>query len=120
MVNQGDIYWVDFEPPQGSAPGYVRPAVVIQNDVYNHSRLRTLVVCALTTNLRLANLPGNVLLSAREANLSRQSVVNVTQMATVDRNQLLEYIGTLSQRRVREISRGIWQVIAPSDSQEAE
>lgn len=76
MINQGDIFWIDLSEPLGSEPGYCRPHVVIQNNQVNHSRINTVVVCALTSNLRRANAPGNVLLGPEEADLPEQSVVN--------------------------------------------
>ncbi len=113
-VRQGEVYWVDLGSPLGSEPAYRHPHVVVQSDVYNRSRLRTVIVCALTSNLRRAELPGNVLLDAGEANLPRPSVVNVTQVFTVDRTELGEPIGRLSRRRVREIVDGIRLVLAPA------
>lgn len=113
MIDQGDIYWVELDEPGGSEPGYRHPHVVIQNNLFNHSRISTVVVCALTSNLKRANAPGNVLLEAGEANLARQSVVNITQVFTVDKAQLAEKIGTLSPGRVRQILDGIRLLIEP-------
>ena len=113
MIRQGDIYWVDLGEPIGSAPGFRHPHVVVQNDVFNGSRIHTVVVCALTSNLRRAEAPGNVLLTPGEANLSKQSVVNVAQIFTVDKRQLEEKIGSLSTLRVREILDGIRLVLEP-------
>jgi mRNA interferase MazF len=106
-IFQGDIYWVDFGTPLGSEPGYRHPHVVIQNNIFNKSRINTVVVCALTTNLKRANSPGNVLLVPGEGNLDKQSVVNVTQISTVDKRDLIKKIGALSQDRVDEILKGI-------------
>jgi mRNA interferase MazF len=106
-INQGDIFWVPLEAPDGEEPGYTHPHVVVQDDVFNHSRIHTVVVCALTSNLKRANLPGNVLLEAGEANLPKPSVVVVSQVSTVDKTQLDEYIGTLSQERVGQILAGM-------------
>ncbi len=116
MINQGDIYWVDLEEPRGSEPGYRHPHVVVQNNVFNHSQIRTVLVCPLTSNLKRANAPGNVLLDKREANLPKQSVVNVSQVFTVDKSQLSDYIGTLSSTRAREILNGIRLVIEPREA----
>jgi len=115
VIRQGDVYWVDLGEPSGSEPGYRHPCVVVQNDVFNQSRIRTVVVCALTSNLKRAEAPGNVLLEKGEANLPKQSVVNVSQIFTVDKNQLGDYIGTLSPRRVRQILAGIWLVLTPRE-----
>ena len=103
VIDQGDIYWVDLGEPSGSSPGYRHPHVVIQNNVFNRSRINTVVVCALTSNLRRAEAPGNVLLEKGEGNLPQQSVVNVSQIFTVDKNDLVEKIGSLSRRRIRQV-----------------
>jgi mRNA interferase MazF len=87
--------------------------VVVQNDIFNQSQIRTVVVCALTSNLRRARSPGNVLLDLGEAGLPRQSVVNITQILTVDRSQLGECIGTLSPERVREVTAGLRLLLEP-------
>lgn len=105
-IDQGDLYWVSLEGPDGSL-GYPHPHVVVQDDIINHSRVDTVVVCALTTNLKRAKAPGNVLLEAGEANLPRQSVVAVSQVSTVDKGQLGEYIGSLSRQRIDQILAGM-------------
>jgi mRNA interferase MazF len=115
VINQGDVFWVDVGEPSGSEPGFRHPHVVIQNNVFNRSRISTAVVCALTSNLRRAEAPGNVLLENGEANLSKQSVVNVSQIFTVDKRDLEEKIGALSHRRVRQILDGVRLVIEPRD-----
>jgi mRNA interferase MazF len=115
VINQGDVFWVDLGEPSGSEPGYRHPHVVIQNNVFNRSRINTVVVCALTSNLERAKAPGNVLLDKEEADLPKQSVVNVSQIFTVDKKDLEEKIGTLSQQRVRQILDGIRLVIEPRD-----
>ncbi len=97
------MFWVDLGESVGSAPGYRHPHVVIQNNLFNQSRIHTVVVCAFTSNLKRAGAPGNVLLQEGEASLSKQSVVVVSQIFTVDKLQLDEYIGTLSAKRVRQI-----------------
>lgn len=107
MINQGDIYWVALEEPGGTETGYTHPHVVIQDNVFNHSRIRTVVVCALTTNLKRAKGPGNVLLEEGEANLPKQSVVVVSQLSAVDKNQLGAYIGSLTGQRVDQILAGM-------------
>jgi mRNA interferase MazF len=106
-VNQGDIYWVPLKEPNGLEPGYTHPHVVIQDDVINHSRVHTVVVCALTTNLKRANDPGNVILEFGEANLPKQSVVVVSQVSSVEKTQLGEYIGSLTPDRIHQIYAGM-------------
>jgi mRNA interferase MazF len=115
-INRGDVYWLDATQPDDSATHSPNapspdltiryPYVVLQEDVINHSRVKT-VVCALTSNLKRATEPGNVLLEAGEANLPRPSVVVVSQIDTVDKTHLGPYIGTLSQARVEQILAGI-------------
>ncbi len=115
VINHGDVFWVDLGRPSGSGPGYRHPHVVIQNNVFNRSRLNTVVVCALTSNLKRAKAPGNVLLDEGEANLPKRSVVNVTQVFAVDKTVLLDKIGTLSPQRVRQILNGLQLLLEPRD-----
>ena len=115
MIRQGDVYWVDLGSPRGSGPGFRHPHVVVQSDLFNRSRLNTTVICVITSNLARAEAPGNLLLSKGEANLPKKSVVNVTQLFTVDKSQLVEKIGTLPARRVSEILDGIALVLQPRD-----
>lgn len=115
MINQGDIYWIELAEPEGSEPGYKHPHVIVQNNLFNRSQIRTLLVCPLTTNLKRASAPGNVLLDKKESNLPKQSVVNVTQVFTVDKSQLDEYVGSLSSKRITEILNGIKLVLDPRD-----
>jgi mRNA interferase MazF len=113
VINQGDLFWLDLGEPSGSGPGYLRPYVVIQNDLFNQSRIHTVVVCVITSNLGRADAPGNVLLDNGEGNLPKQSVVNVSQIYTVDKEELIEKIGTLSPARVRQILDGVRLVSEP-------
>lgn len=115
MINQGDIFWVDLGEPSGSGPGYRHPHVVIQNNVFNRSRINTVVMCVITSNLKRAQAPGNVLLDEGEGNLPRPSVVNISQLFTVDKRDLTERIGTLSLKRVHQILAGIMLLLEPRD-----
>jgi len=115
VINQGDIYWIELEEPEGSEPGYRHPHVIVQNNLFNRSQIRTVLVCPLTTNLKRASAPGNVLLDKKESNLTKQSVVNVSQLYTVDKIQLDEYVGTLSPKRISEILNGIKLVLEPRE-----
>jgi len=107
MINQGDVYWVQLEEPGVLEPGIAHPYVVVQHNVFTRSRIHTVVVCALTSNLKQANAPGNVILEVGEANLPRQSVVVVSKISTVDKMQLGEYIGSLSGQRIDQILVGM-------------
>ena len=120
VICQGDIYWIDLGQPIGSEPGYIRPYVVIQNDVINSSQIRTVIVCALTTNLRRARAIGNVLLEAGEADLAEQSVVNVSQVFTVDKALFTDKIGKLSRKRVRQILAGLALLTTPREIDSSE
>ena len=113
VIRQGDLYWVDLGEPTGSRPGLRRPFVVVQNDLFNRSRLATVVVCALTSNLDRVGAPGNVLVPRGEGKLSQDSVVNVTQLFTVDKRELAERIGRLGTERMADILRGIRLVLDP-------
>jgi mRNA interferase MazF len=115
VINQGDVFWIDPGRPSGSSPGYRHPHVVVQNNLFNRSRITTLVVCAITSNLARAEAPGNVLLRQGEANLPKRCVVNVSQIFTVDKSALVERTGTLSPQRVREILEGVDLVLAPRE-----
>ena len=115
VIRQGDVYWMDLGEPDESKPGYMRPWVVVQNNLFNLSRINTVVVCPLTSNLARVNVPGNVALDMGEANLSKPSVVIVSQITTVNKSELGEYIGTLSKRRLHQISRCIALVVEPRD-----
>jgi len=115
VIRQGDVFWIDLGPPSGSGPGFLHPHVVIQNDVFNKSRLQTVVVCGITSSFRQTRIPGNVALDEGEANLAKPSVVNVSQLFTVDKDDLIEKIGTLSAERVQEILEGVYLLLDPRD-----
>ena len=118
VIRQGDIYWLDLGAPRESGPGYRHPHVVVQSNLLNQSPIHTAIVCAITSNLQRAGSPGNVLLKMGEAYLSKPSVVNVTQIMTVDKSDLVEKIGTLSSTRVLEILGGVQLVSQPRDVRE--
>ena len=114
-IKQGDIYWIDFGIPEGSEPGYRHPHVVIQNNLFNASKINTVVVCALTSNLKWAKSPGNVLLKKGEANLPKDSVANVSQIETIDKSLLAEKIGSLSSSRIKQIIEGVKLLMEPRE-----
>jgi mRNA interferase MazF len=107
VINRGDLFWIEPDESRGSVPGSAHPHVVVQDDVLNHSRIHTVVVCALTSNLKRATEPGNVLLDPDEAGLARQSVVVVSQVSSVEKARLGERIGALSETRVEQILAGL-------------
>ena len=113
-MRQGEVYWLRFAG-SGSEPSGRRPALVIQHDRFNRSAIQTTIVAAITSNLLLAGVPGNVRLKKGEANLPRPSVVNMTQVRTIDRDRLRELIGTIGPRRIREVVRGLSLVFGLDD-----
>jgi len=113
VVRQGDIFWIELGVPRGSEPGYRHPYVIIQNDVFNASKINTTVGIAITSNLSRSAIPGNVRLKESEANLPKPSIVNVTQLLTIDKNDLKEKIGKVSFSRIREILDGLRLVTEP-------
>ena len=106
-IRQGQVYWLDFGPATGSAPAERHPCVVVQNDVFNRSAIGTTAVCLITSNRNRANAPGNVLLKKGDANLRKVSVVNVSQILTVDKEELLEYTGSLSAPAMQAVRDGL-------------
>jgi mRNA interferase MazF len=107
LINQGDIYWLKLENPSELEESVPHPYVVIQDNVFNHSRIHTVIVCALTSNIKKASYPGNILLEAGEANLPRQSVVEVAKVSSIDKTRLGEYIGSLTEPRIDQILAGM-------------
>ncbi|HEY0479721.1 MAG TPA: type II toxin-antitoxin system PemK/MazF family toxin [Kofleriaceae bacterium] len=106
-IDRGDVFWVGPDDSRGPVPSYSHPHVVIQDDVFNHSRVTTVIVCALTSNLQRANEPGNVLLEVGEGNLPEHSVVVVSQISSIDKARLGERIGSLSDTRIEQILAGL-------------
>ena len=114
-IKQGEIYWVDLGEPSGSEPGYRHPHIVIQNNIFNSSKISTVVVCSLTTNLNRAKAPGNIALNKGEANLPKKSVVNISQIYTVNKSDLIEKIGQVSEKRIYEILEGLDLLTEPRE-----
>ena len=106
-MKRGEIWWASLPPAHGSGPGYRRPVLVVQSDAFNASRIQTVVVVVITSNLRLAEAPGNVLLRRRVSGLAKDSVVNVSQLITIDRSFLTEKVEELSTRRMTSVDDGI-------------
>jgi mRNA interferase MazF len=107
VVAQGHVYWANLPEPTGSGPGFRRPVLVVQGDALNRSRIRTAVCIPLTSNLRWADAPGNVLLTAQATGLPKDSVANVSQIVTLDRALLVRQVGKLSKRQLDLILGGI-------------
>jgi mRNA interferase MazF len=116
VIRQGEVHWVDLGDLRGSEPAHRRPCIVVQNDAFNASRISTVVVVVLTSNLRLGGAFGNVTLRKGEAGLPKSSVANISQLATVDRTMLDGRLGRLSRRRLDEVLSGIYALLRPADA----
>lgn len=111
-LQRGDIWWGDLPDPRGSEPGYRRPLLVIQADEFNQSRIQTIIVAAISSNLSLAQLPGNVFVARRASGLRRNSVVNVSQLFSIDRRFLDSRVGKLPARVQAQVDEGLRLVLA--------
>jgi mRNA interferase MazF len=107
VISQGEVWWADLPPPARSGPGFRRPVVVVQGDALNRSRIATVVCVPLTSNLRWADAPGNVLLTVRTTCLPKESVANVSQIVALDKSLLTERVGKLSRTKVELLLSGI-------------
>jgi mRNA interferase MazF len=111
-MRRGEIWWASLPEPSGSAPGFRRPVLIISADSFNESRINTVVAAAITSNLHLAEAPGNVQIPVRGTGLSRPSVVNVSQIITLDRTDLTERLGRLNPERLRQVENGLRLVLS--------
>jgi len=107
VISRGEIWWASLPAPIASEPGYRRPLLVVQSDDFNQSRINTVIAAVITSNLRLADAPGSVLLSKRESGLPKKSVVNVSQLITVDKSFFTEKIGSIGALKLKEVEAGI-------------
>ncbi|MGI8640693.1 MAG: type II toxin-antitoxin system PemK/MazF family toxin [Pyrinomonadaceae bacterium] len=112
VVERGEIWRADLGEPRGSSPGFHRPVVIVQSDFFNQTRINTLVVAIITTNLRLGNMPGNVILSQRASGLDKESVINISQLFTVDRVDLLEFVNALSAKKMEQVDEGLRLILS--------
>ena len=112
MIKHGEVWWANLPEPEGSMPGYRRPVAVIQSNEFNRSRIRTVIVAAITSNVKLSIAPGNVFLSKRSVGLSRESVVNVSQVLTLDKSFLTKKVGRLPKEKLLEVEDGLRLVFA--------
>jgi len=112
VITRGEIWWASLAEPRDSEPGYRRPVLIVQSDKFNRSAIRTLIAAAITSNLRLAQAPGNVLLSRRESRLSKDSVVNISQLASLSRNHLVSRVGKIPPERMHEVEDGLRLVLS--------
>jgi mRNA interferase MazF len=119
VIRHGEVYWLQLGAPDGSAPAGRRPALVVQHDRFNRSAISTTVVVAITSNLRLAAMPGNVRLRRGEAGLPQASVVNISQIRTIDRTRLGDRIGILAPARMQDVLRGLALLLGTEEVAEA-
>lgn len=110
-MRRGEIWWADLPEPLGSAPGYTRPIVVVQSDEFNESGISTVIVVAVTANLRLANAPGNVLVERADSSLPQDSVGNVSQLLTIDKALLMERAGILPDTIMASVEAGLLEIL---------
>jgi mRNA interferase MazF len=110
-MTRGEIWWADLGVPFGSEPGFKRPVLVIQDDAYNKSNLNTVIVIAITSNLLLGDAPGNVLFTKKESGLAKDSIINVSQIVTLDKARLVQKAGKLKNNLMKEVEKGISMVI---------
>lgn len=113
-MKRGELWWAQLDDPIGSGPGFRRPVVIVQSDSFNRSAIRTVIVVMMTSNIALAMAPGNVRVSKSDSGLGKASVVNVTQLATLDREQLLSKIKSLPALAMDQIELGIREVLSLS------
>ncbi len=111
VIERGEVWWADLGEPDGSEPGYRRPVIIVQSDAFNRSRLSTIIAVVLMTKLRLLESPGNVLVSAKMSGLPRDSVANITQVITIDRDFLLERAGRLRGQPLKDLEKGLRLVL---------
>lgn len=112
MVKRGEIWWAELSEPIASEPGYRRPVVIVQADAFNRSRISTVIAVVLTSNLQLADAPGNVKLPSKKTSLDRDSVANVSRLVTLDRQFLVEKIDRADHTTMHQIDEGIRLVLA--------
>jgi mRNA interferase MazF len=111
VIHRGDLWWADLEAPRGSAPALRRPVLVVSSDAYNRSRIATVICVTVTSNLRLGAAPGNVTITAGTGGLTKDSVVNVSQVVTLDKSDLDEHLGALDRRTMRSVETGLRLVL---------
>jgi len=107
VIQRGEVWWANLDEPRGSEPGFRRPVLVVQNDAFNRSRIATVIAVALTSNLGLIDAPGNVLLPARASGLKKDSVANVSQVVTLDRDSLVKRAGRIDAAAMRDVDQGL-------------
>lgn len=111
VINRGEIWWAELPEPRGSEPGYKRPLLILQSNDFNKSKIKTTIAAVITSNLRLSAAPGNILLSTKNSKLPKESVVNVSQIITIDKSVLTEKIHALSNKIMSQVDEGLRLVL---------
>ena len=112
VIERGEIWWANLPEPVGSSPGFERPVLIIQSDKFNRSKINTVVIAIISTNLRLVNSEGNVLLEKKQSNLPKDSVVNVSQLFTIDQSLLRDFVSVLSAKKMEQVNKGLRLVLS--------
>ncbi len=112
VIRRGSIWWVDLGMPEGSEPGYRRPVLVLQSDDFNKSRIQTVIAAVITSNLILSRAPGNVFLKKEDSGLSKDSVINVSQIVTLNKDDLTDAVGNIGSRLLKKVEKGLKLVLA--------
>ncbi len=106
-MKRGEIWWASLAEPRGSEPGYRRPVIIISSNSFNESFINTVTVVAITSKLRLADAPGNFKLTKSKVGLNKDSVVNISQLLTLDKSFLTEQVGKLSSKQINLLNEGL-------------
>ena len=112
VIERGEIWWADLTDTVGSGPGFGRPVLIVQSEEFNQSKIRTVVIVLITSNLNLARASGNVTLTPKQSGLPKDSVVNVSQFLTIDRKLLNSYVGSLSAKKMEQVDKGLRLVLS--------
>lgn len=111
-MQRGEVWWADLPEPIGSSPGFRRPVLIVQDDDFTQSLINTVIVATITGNLRIEKAKGNVLVTSKQSGLPKDSVVNVSQLLTVDKSILIEYVNTLSESKMEQVDDGLRVVLS--------
>jgi mRNA interferase MazF len=110
-MTRGEIWWVDYGIPYGSEPGYRRPVIIIQNDFFNNSKIHTTIAVPLSTNLLLADVPGNIFIDKKDSNLTKDSVILISQIGVIDKERLQEKVSKINRELMEKIENSIMFIL---------
>ena len=111
-MNRGQIWWAELNDPSGSGPCFKRPVLIIQSDSFNRSRISTVIAAAISSNLNLAQAPGNVVLPRKVSGLPKDSIINVSQIITIDKSFLVEQVAQLQQKYIKQVEKGLKSILS--------